>query len=318
VALAFAALLLTPGLGASRDPSVSQTKQSAAGSLSPLAGASGYLLIVGGGKLPEPIRRHFVMLAGGKNARIVIIPTASYKADQPTRLETLATFKAMDLHSVVLLHTRDRRQANDPAFVKPLTEATGVWLTGGDQSRLTAVYHGTAVEKELQRVLERGGVIGGTSAGAAVMSAVMIVGGKSDAEEGIGFGLISGVVVDQHFWNRNRLNRLLSILAKHPECPGVGIDEETALVIHGETAVVEGNGNVRACLCACGSLPASIQVLRDGEKLDVAALVKTAMTRGKAAIVSKSAPTTVPATVGGTDNKTMAEAKSGVAAQRMH
>ena len=208
----------------------------------------GTLLIVGGGKLPDAIRLHFVELAGGKKARIVVIPTASNKADQPALVQTYLSFKSMDVQSVVLLHTRDRKMADDLTFIKPLTEATAVWLTGGDQSRLSLVYHGTAVEMELQKLLGRGGVIGGTSAGAAVMSSLMIVGGTVDAEVGTGFGLLTGVVIDQHFHNRNRLHRLLGVLAKHPECPGVGIDEETALVVKGRTATVEGNGNVWACL----------------------------------------------------------------------
>jgi cyanophycinase len=269
IVLALAGVVVVPVDGLAAEPAI-----------------SGTLLIVGGGPLPDAIRSHFVELAGGKNARIVVIPTASNKADKPNQIETYLRFKAMDVKSVQLLHTRDRKKADDPDFVKPLTEATGVWLTGGDQSRLSAVYHGTAVEKELQKVVARGGVIGGTSAGAAVMSAVMIVGGIREAEVGDGFGLLTGVVIDQHFWNRQRLTRLLGVLAKHPECPGIGIDEETALVVHGQTAMVEGIGNVRACLCACGKLPASVQVLKDGEKLDLAALVRSAMTRGKGSVES--------------------------------
>jgi cyanophycinase len=249
--------------------------------------AVGALMIAGGGKLPDAIRIRFVELAGGKNARIVIIPTASVKADTPNLLDTFTFFKTQELKSLDLLHTRDRKQADDPAFVKALTTATGVWLTGGDQSRLSQAYHGTLVEKELQKVVARGGVVFGTSAGAAVMSSLMIVGGKDVAEVGDGFGLLSGVVVDQHFWNRQRLNRLLGVLAKHPECPGVGIDEETALVVTGLSATVMGNGNVRACLCEIGSLPASIQILKDGEKLDLAALLKAALAREKPSVESK-------------------------------
>src|SRR5271166_3944074 len=123
--------------------------------------------------------------------------------------------------------------------------------------------------------LGRGGVIGGTSAGAAVMSTLMIVGGSVDAEVGTVFGLLTGVVIDQHFHNRNRLRRLFGVLAKHPECPGVGIDEETALVVKGTAATVEGNGNVWACLCARGTLAESIQVFKNGEKLDLAALIQS-------------------------------------------
>jgi cyanophycinase len=196
-----------------------------------------------------------------------------------------------------VLHTRDRKVANDPEFVKPLTEATGVWLTGGDQVRLATTYHGTLVEKELQKVLARGGAVGGTSAGAAIMSSLMIAGGSQEAEVGTGFGLLAGVVIDMHFQNRNRLHRLLGVLARHPECTGVGIDEETALVVRGGTAVVEGNGNVRACFCPRGALTeANVQVLRNGEKLDLAGLLRTAAAALKEAAEIKSADAGKPGT----------------------
>jgi len=250
---------------------------------------AGSLIIIGGGKLPDPIRDHFLELAGGKKAHIVVIPTANVKAEQPNMLATYLWFKAQELQSVEIVHTRDRAKADDPDFVKPLTEATGVWLMGGDQSRLAEVYHGTAVEKELKKGIDRGGVVAGTSAGAAGMSSLMIVGGTENAVIGDGFGLVSNVVIDQHFWNRRRLNRLLGVLAKHPECPGIGIDEETAIVVKGLTATVMGNGNVRACLCERGETPASIQVLKDGEKLDLAALVSAALAREKPGVDAKTA-----------------------------
>ena len=101
---------------------------------------------------------------------------------------------------------------------------TGVWLSGGDQSKLVAAYQGTAVEKELQRLLARGGVIGGTSAGAAVMSQVMILGGRTPVAVGTGFGFLKGVVVDQHFLTRHRLDRLLGVLARYPQYPGLGME----------------------------------------------------------------------------------------------
>jgi cyanophycinase len=258
---------------------------------------TGVLFIAGGGRLPDAVRRHFVDLAGGKAARLVVIPTASVKADQPNLLETPTFFRALDVKSVDVLHTRDRKIADDPEFVKPLSEATGVWLTGGDQSRLSATYHGTLVEKELQKVLARGGAIGGTSAGAAIMSSLMIVGGTQEAEIGTGFGLLGGVVIDMHFQNRNRLHRLLGVLARHPECTGVGIDEETALVVRGDTATVEGNGNVRACFCPHGVLTdASVQVLRNGEKLDLASLLRMAAASVKEATEIKSADAAKPST----------------------
>ena len=115
-----------------------------------------------------------------------------------------------------MLHTRLREKANDPAFVKPITEATAVWLGGGDQVELVAAYRGTVVEREFQALLKRGGVIGGTSAGAAVMSDVMIEGGNPKADVGRGFGFVTNAVVDQHFLRRSRVNRLIGVLSARP------------------------------------------------------------------------------------------------------
>jgi cyanophycinase len=227
------------------------------------------LVIVGGGLLPDGVRSRFLELAGGKDARLVIIPTASSKAD---RLESLASYtfwNSQKVASVTFLHTRKADEANDPKFVKPLTEATGVWFSGGDQSKLVAPYHGSLVERELHRLLERGGVIGGTSAGASAMSQLMIVGGNPLAQVGDGFGLLPDVVIDQHFENRHRLPRLLGILDQHPEYLGLGIDEETAVVLHSGQATVLGNANVRLCLPGAGKDAGQVRVLKPGEQIDL-------------------------------------------------
>jgi cyanophycinase len=231
--------------------------------------AGGALVIVGGGLLPDVVRDRFLELAGGKSARLVVIPTASSRAEIPGGSKSYAYWKAQNVASVVELHTRMRQQADNTAFVKPLREATGVWMGGGDQSKLVAVYHGTAVEKELHKLLARGGVIGGTSAGASAMSAVMIEGGNPTAVVGTGLGLLPGVVIDQHFLNRNRLNRLLGVLAHHPSYLGVGIDEQTAVIVKGHTLTVEGNATVRVCFAAWGQQPPSVQVLKSGGKVDL-------------------------------------------------
>jgi cyanophycinase len=229
----------------------------------------GSVLLVGGGVLPDTVRDRFLELAGGKQARIVVIPTASAKADGVQVPKSYAYWKAQNAASVVLLNARRREDADDPIFVQPLREATGVWLGGGDQSRLTAVYRGTAVERELRNLVLRGGVVGGTSAGAAVMSAVMITGGNPLAQVGQGFDLLSGVVVDQHFSERNRLTRLLNVLARYPTHLGLGIDEETAVLVRGHTLTVLGNEQVRLCRYETGERPASVRVLRPGERLDL-------------------------------------------------
>jgi len=229
----------------------------------------GWLVIVGGGRLPDGVRSRFLELAGGKDARLVVIPTASSKADRLESLASYAYWKAQQVASVTFLHTRKADEANDPNFVKPLTEATGVWFPGGDQSKLVAPYLGSLVERELHRLLERGGVIGGTSAGASAMSQLMIVGGNPLAQVGDGFGLLPEVVIDQHFQNRHRLPRLLGILDQHPEYLGLGIDEETAVVVHSGRAMVLGNANVRLCLPGASKDPNQVRVLKPGEQIDL-------------------------------------------------
>ncbi len=255
---------------------------------------AGSLVIVGGGKLPPAVRDAFLELAGGKKARLVVIPTASNKADHPELLTTPAFWKAQGVASVVTLHTHSRERANDPAFVKPLTQATGVWLTGGDQARLVEAYHGTAVERELKNVLLRGGVIGGTSAGASIMSGLMILGGNPVARLGQGFDLLPGVVVDQHFVQRHRLDRLLGVLAKYPTYLGVGIDEQTGIIVHGHNLTVIGNANVRVCTSAVDKEPAGIKVLKSGDHLDLLALTRPALTRLQT-VPSKEKPDTASA-----------------------
>jgi cyanophycinase len=122
-----------------------------------------------------------------------------------------------------------------------LRDATAVWISGGDQCRLTSIYGGTAVERELARLIRRGGVVGGTSAGASAVCVVMMAGAGKTAR---GLGLIVNAIIDQHFTNRSRLGRLLDVLHRHPGQTGIGIDEETAVVLRGADATVLGNGTV--------------------------------------------------------------------------
>jgi cyanophycinase len=251
------------------------------------AGPTGSLVIVGGGFLPDSVRLRFLDLAGGKNARLVVIPTASEWGHKTGVFKGFELWKGQPAASVTMLHTLDRKKANDSAFIKPLTEATGVWISGGDQARLTAAYSGTAVERELRKLLTRGGVIGGTSAGAAAMSSLMIESGNPDAKVGTGLGLLADVVIDQHFRNRNRLKRLQGVLARHPDHLGLGIDEETAVVVQGHKATVLGNANVSICLpAALRRLPA-VQVFKSGDIIDLSPLYQAVRALAKPAPAGK-------------------------------
>jgi cyanophycinase len=241
---------------------------------------AGSLVIVGGGLLPDTIRERFLELAGGKKGRLVVIPTASEFDDQTRIYRSYNYWKTQELASVVMLHTLDPKEANKPAFVKPLKEATAAWLGGGDQSRLANAYRGTAVERELRQLLARGGVVGGTSAGASVMSSVMITGGNPQVRVGSGFGLLPDVVIDQHFENRQRQQRLLGVLAQNRNCLGLGIDEQTAVVVRGHTFTVVGNANVLVCMPPSAEEPASVtKVLKPGEGSDLLLLSRSVMSR---------------------------------------
>lgn len=244
----------------------------------PLAGA---LVICGGGDVPDSVMLRFIELAGGPAARIVFIPTAAVGADSDEADEDLLFFRLQDLASLTVLHTRDRQRANDPDFVQPLHSATGVWLAGGCQRLLADVYGDTGVEVGLRRLFQRGGVIGGISAGAAVMSPVMIRGGGREPETGPGFGLLPGTVIDQHFLKRGRQERLLHVLASHPGLVGIGIDEGAAVIVQGSRLSVMGDSCVVTCLAASTDWPEEVQRLAPGEEADLTRLVRSAWLRSQ-------------------------------------
>jgi cyanophycinase len=241
-------------------------------------GIKGSLVICGGGKLPDAVRDQFIELAGGEKARLVIIPTASGDdtVDDDAQ-EVAAIWDARKPASVTILHTRARDEANSPAFVEPIKHATGVWITGGKQSQIAAAYSGTLVEQELHRLVDRGGVVGGTSAGAACQSRVMIVRGK--VHETPGLGLIPGAIVDQHFLARDRKTRLLEALALHPGLFGVGIDEGTALIVHGRSLRCLGDSTVTICHAASRGRDEKDVVLKSGDASDLTMARRTARDR---------------------------------------
>ena len=210
----------------------------------------GHLLIVGGGPIPPEIIRRFVELAGGSGkARIVVFPMAS--GDSDAGIEMTADLEKLGARAerIVL----DHAQADTDEAAKRLDGVTGIWFGGGDQVKLTAALAGTRVEAAMHRLLAAGAVLGGTSAGAAVMTTPMLTGeekhvgglrppsdlksplaaymtvARDDVETVPGFGFLPGAVVDQHFIRRRRSNRLLSVVLEHPQLVGVGIDESTAL-----------------------------------------------------------------------------------------
>jgi cyanophycinase len=208
--------------------------------------AKGALVIVGGGALGDDVMGRFVELAGGRNARIVIIPGADTRDTFPDNWAGYRVFREAGVQHVTVLHTRSRQVANTTEFVQPLRNATGVWIPGGRHWRLVDAYLDTRTVRELHALLERGGVIGGTSAGASIQSSYMVRG----AVEGNtimmapgyeqGFGFLRHAAVDQHLLARDRQEDLLLVIAKHPNLLGIGLDEGTAIVVQGNRAEVIG------------------------------------------------------------------------------
>jgi cyanophycinase len=211
----------------------------------------GRLLIIGGAeRRSTAILARFVELAGGPSARIVVIAVAS---SDPSVLETeyVSAFTGLGAGSVQALPVRTRAQANADDMTDRLRQATGVFFTGGDQVRITTILGGTRADAALQTLVASGAVIlAGTSAGAAMMSATMIVGGDGrgvatgSVRTGPGLEFLPGVLIDMHFAERGRLNRLLSAVALYPHELGLGIDEDTAILVDGDCFEVLGSGSV--------------------------------------------------------------------------
>jgi cyanophycinase len=215
----------------------------------------GHLVIIGGHedrKHDMEILTRFVALAGGKEAKIVVISAASSIADEMWQVYDTA-FGELGVEQRVHLDLQSRQDANDEEHIRAIVDATGIFMTGGDQKRLLAIIGGTALDAEMHAALKlRGAVIGGTSAGASAMSGHMLAQGRAELHPekgsvslGAGLGFLHKVVIDQHFSERQRLSRLLSIVAQNPYLQGIGIDEDTALIIERGVGIeVVGEGAV--------------------------------------------------------------------------
>src|SRR5262249_48782460 len=178
------------------------------------------------------------------------IGTAAGADRYPDDWSGLKMFKDFGATNITVLHTTDRQVADSEAFVRPLTTARAVWFPGGRQWRLVDSYLHTRTQREVERVLERNGVVGGSSAGASILASYMVRGAKENNyimmapgyEEG--FGLIKGVAIDQHMLTRNRQDDLEEVVAKHPEVLGIGLDESTAIVVRGQQFEITGASKI--------------------------------------------------------------------------
>jgi cyanophycinase len=214
----------------------------------------GSVIIIGGAEdkvRDRVILSRFVALAGGRDATVAVISTASSLG-----LEAGERYKQvlgeLGVHKVRTIHAVTRAQANDETVSLALRDATGVFMTGGNQLRLSSTIGGTRLADAVLELFRQGAVIAGTSAGASAMSSHMIAFGASGAtpkhrmaQIAAGLGVLPGVIVDQHFQQRNRLGRLLSLIAQNPSLLGLGVDEDTAGVV-GPDHIMEviGRGSI--------------------------------------------------------------------------
>lgn len=206
----------------------------------------GALVIVGGGAMGPEIWNRFVELAGGPaTANIIIIPTAGEDSSANSAPRETEKLTSMGVKNITILHTRDPNVANQESFVAPIRRATGIWFVGGRHWRLADSYLNTLAQREFTAVLSRGGVIGGTSAGATIIGSFMVRGdtkGNSimigDHTQGLDF--IHNVTIDQHVMRRNRQFDLIDVIKARPELLGIGIDEGTAVVVQQNTFEVIG------------------------------------------------------------------------------
>jgi cyanophycinase len=213
----------------------------------------GFVIPIGGGeeRINTPVvLERFIEISGGKDAYIVIIPTASQLDDTGSNYVTI--FKGLGAKNAVSLLINSREDAQRIDYVDELKKATGIFITGGNQLRLSTILGGTPIAQAIRSLNAAGIHVAGTSAGAAIMPEHMIAGGPKGSlpnEQGVtfapGMGLINKILIDQHFSQRNRLGRLLSAVSYNPFASGVGICEDTAAFINPDGVIeVVGKGSL--------------------------------------------------------------------------
>ena len=245
--------------------------------------AHGALVLQGGVGMNRAIVSAFVALAGGPGSPIVVIPTASvFDAGPPGMATWLARRmkESFGVESVTVLHALDRATTDSDSFVEPLCHATGVWLLGGMPERLVQAYLNTKTERAIKDLLDRGGVVGGESAGAMIQGSWL---DTTDSESftpaihalirahgtGAGFGFLTQSAIFPHFDKRGP-DAAVRESAAHPNQLAIGIDEETALVVRGDQAEVVGLGTV-SLYNGAGGGASGVVILKPGERYDLAA-----------------------------------------------
>jgi cyanophycinase len=254
---------------------------------------SGTLFAIGGAEAKlrrRTVLEAFVAAAGGPEARIALVSSASSLGIEVVQVYT-SIFTSLGAREVVSLRPESRRQARDPDLVEPLRKVNAVFLTGGNQLKLGSFITGTSFGDAIKEAYREGTVVGGTSAGASILAEHMIAfgaGGSTPKQRmsqlSVGLGLLRGVIIDQHFEQRNRYGRLLSLVAQSPSLLGLGVDEDTAAVIHdgtqlevigrGAVTVVDGQHLISNAFAAKRTTPllmsgAVIHILPAGSEFDL-------------------------------------------------
>ena len=239
---------------------------------------AGTLIIIGGGRLSREVIDLFIERAGGKDAGIVYVPTAiagDLAGNEDNSYGVVRMLKGRGCTDITVLHTRDPEVASTDAFIEPIEKAGGVWFSGGRQWRFTDSYLGTATCEAFHRVLERGGVIAGSSAGATIQGSYLVRGSPivntimmAEGHEQ-GFGFLLNAAIDQHLFKRGRARDIIPVIERFPHLLGIGIDESAAIAVeYGHLRVMVG-GNVAIYDHAKMTADEPYLVLEPGDEYDL-------------------------------------------------
>ena len=206
----------------------------------------GKLIIIGGGSIPDSLFSFFANYIGGKDQPIVYIPTATTDEEYIQKGEHLIKFSSRGFTNLSTIHTRNKKEADDPKNIALMRNAKGLYFGGGDQQLIADAYAGTKLYDEFIALLDRGGVIMGTSAGATIMGSLMVGG---DARDDISkkyafnpaFSFMTNTALDQHVLARNRQFDLIPVIEHYPGTLGIGMDESTAIIVEAGQFKVWGN-----------------------------------------------------------------------------
>lgn len=248
----------------------------------------GKLLIIGGAEDKKgecKILKRFIQEAGGRESVITILTVATELPEQVGE-EYQELFKKLGGGEVQVLDVSERGGANQEGIVRELLKSSGVFFTGGDQLRITGMLGGTMMGKALHQLYERGVIIAGTSAGASVMSDTMIVGGEAGTPKkdtltmAPGLGLLRSVVVDQHFAQRGRIGRLLMAVSHNPYVLGVGIDEDTAILVHSDGRFFVVGNNTVTVVDASPTIASNVSEISPGQALVLTPVLMHVLSEG--------------------------------------